>query len=208
VVLVATQVVEVSLNLDLDIIFSDAAPLEALIQRFGRVNRARRESVAPVHVFSEPADGQGVYDPGLIAGALDVLREADGLLLDEGKVQEWLDRIYTGDVLAWWESRYRRAAMEFRQAFLATLRPFQSDPEAEERFERLFDGTEVLPRSLVAEFQGLQEAGDPLGASQLLVPISWQRYRALRRAGRVQSAGKGLPSVVDVHYDQELGLVF
>jgi CRISPR-associated endonuclease/helicase Cas3 len=208
VVLVATQVVEVSLNLDLDIIYSDPAPLEALVQRFGRVNRARRESVAPVHVFSEPADGQGVYDPGLIAGALNVLREADGLPLDEGKVQEWLDRIYTGDVLAWWESRYRRAAMEFRQAFLATLRPFQSDPEAEERFERLFDGTEVLPKFLVAEFQGLQEAGDPLGASQLLVPISWQRYRALRRAGRVQPAGKGLPSVVDVHYDQELGLVF
>lgn len=208
VVLVATQVVEVSLNLDLDIIYSDPAPLEALVQRFGRVNRGRRVPVAPVHVFSEPADGQGVYDPELIAGALDVLREADGLPLDEEKVQEWLNRIYTGDVLARWESRYRRAAEEFRRAFLATLRPFQSDLNAEERFERLFDGTEVLPKVLLAEYQQLQEGEDPLGASQLLVPISWRRYHALRRENRIEPATRGLPSVVDAHYDAELGLAF
>jgi CRISPR-associated endonuclease/helicase Cas3 len=208
VVLVATQVVEVSLNLDLDTVYSDPAPLEALVQRFGRVNRTRRKSLAPVHVFCEPADGQGVYDSGLIVSTLAVLREADGRLLDEGRVQEWLDRIYRDDVLARWENRYRRAATEFRQAFIATLRPFQSDPDAEVRFDRLFDGTEVLPKALVAEYQGLQEAEDPLGASQLLVPISWQRYRALRRAGRVQPVGKGLPSVVDMHYDEEVGLVF
>lgn len=39
VVLVATQVVEVILDIDLDVIYTDPAPLEALIQRFGRVNR-------------------------------------------------------------------------------------------------------------------------------------------------------------------------
>src|SRR6185437_10387423 len=37
VVLVATQVVEVSLNIDFDLLFTDPAPLEALLQRFGRV---------------------------------------------------------------------------------------------------------------------------------------------------------------------------
>ncbi|MEG3070442.1 MAG: CRISPR-associated helicase Cas3' [Candidatus Syntrophopropionicum ammoniitolerans] len=39
IVLVATQVVEVSLDIDLDVIYTDPAPLEALIQRFGRINR-------------------------------------------------------------------------------------------------------------------------------------------------------------------------
>ncbi len=111
-------------------------------------------------------------------------------------------------MLARWESRYRRAATEFRRAFLATLRPFQSDPNAEERFERLFDGTEVLPKALLAEYQQLQEGEDPLGASQLLVSISWRRYHALRRENRIEPATRGLPSVVDAHYDAELGLVF
>jgi CRISPR/Cas system-associated endonuclease/helicase Cas3 len=41
VVLVATQVVEVSLDIDLNTIYTDPAPLEALVQRFGCINRGR-----------------------------------------------------------------------------------------------------------------------------------------------------------------------
>ena len=44
IVLVATQVVEVSLDIDLDTIYSDPAPLEALVQRFGRINRRRLQT--------------------------------------------------------------------------------------------------------------------------------------------------------------------
>lgn len=39
IVVVATQVIEVSLDLDFDTIISEPAPLEALIQRSGRLNR-------------------------------------------------------------------------------------------------------------------------------------------------------------------------
>lgn len=50
IVLVATQVIEVSLDIDLDVIYTDPAPLEALIQRFGRINRRRLKECAPVCV--------------------------------------------------------------------------------------------------------------------------------------------------------------
>ena len=46
VVLVATQVVEVSLDVDFDVLFSDPAPLECLVQRFGRVNRRQARILA------------------------------------------------------------------------------------------------------------------------------------------------------------------
>lgn len=62
---VATQVIEVSLDLDFDTLFSEPAPIEARIQRFGRVNRRRRLSVADVHVVSE-GSGDRVYDPHLV----------------------------------------------------------------------------------------------------------------------------------------------
>ena len=37
--LVGTQAIEVSLDIDYDVVFSELAPLDALLQRFGRINR-------------------------------------------------------------------------------------------------------------------------------------------------------------------------
>lgn len=205
VVVVATQVVEVSLNIDLDTLFSDPAPLEALIQRFGRVNRGRRGDLAPVHVFTEPADGQGVYLPELVTGALEVLREQDGRPVDEGLVQSWLDGIYAGSVGRAWSERYEKAAADFRAAFLANLRPFASGTELEESFARLFDGTEVLPACLEGEYRSLVR-GRPIEASRLLVPIRWGRWQAILRSRGVLSAPGQWPRVVDVPYSPEWGL--
>lgn len=46
--LIATQAVEVSLDIDYDIAFIENAPIDALIQRFGRVNRAGRKKINPI----------------------------------------------------------------------------------------------------------------------------------------------------------------
>jgi len=207
---VATQVVEVSLNIDLDMLFSDPAPLEALVQRFGRVNRkGRMAELAPVHIFTEPCDGQGIYDKRLVRGALQALAEqVDGQPLDENAMKDWLDSIYGQDeVCSEWNAQYNRAATEFRQAFLDTLRPFNANPNLEQAFDRLFDGTEVLPLCLAEEFHRLRQ-DRPLEAAELLVPISWRRWHQLSRNGRIQSGKGQWPPIVDVPYTEELGLDF
>lgn len=208
VLLVATQVVEVSLNLDLDVLFSEPAPLEALVQRFGRVNRKRRAESAPVYVCTEPADGQGVYEALLVQASLALLaREADGRLVDEAQVQGWLDEVYGGETLAKWEREFQRTAQEFRASFLEPLRPFASDPALEEAFDRLFDGLEVLPLSLENEYHRLRRSR-PLEADQLLVPISWGRWHWLRQEGRIWTEQGKWPQVVDAPYSSEFGLLF
>ncbi|MGQ9854108.1 MAG: CRISPR-associated helicase Cas3', partial [Candidatus Oleimicrobiaceae bacterium] len=170
VLVVSTQVVEVSLNIDLDTIFSDPAPLEALVQRFGRVNRRRRLALAPVRVFTELSDGQGVYDPRHVQATLQILRaEAQDKALDEGAIQVWLDCIYQGSVLEDWEKAYVRQSVEVRAAFLDGLRPFVAASGLEDEFSRLFDGTEVLPATLKEEYDALKEER-PLESAELLVP--------------------------------------
>ena len=209
IIVVSTQVVEVSLNIDLDMLFSDPAPLEALVQRFGRVNRKRRLDLAPVYVFSEPDDGQGIYDSRLVRGTLDVLAsEAHGKPLHEGLVQEWLDTVYQTDNF-WqdWEKVYRETAQEFRESFLEPLIPFNSDPSLEQAFDQLFDGIEVLPLCLEEEYQRLQKER-PLEASELFVPISWGRWHQLRLDQRLWTEPGQWPHIVDVSYSEELGLVF
>lgn len=46
--LIATQAVEVSLDIDYDIAFIENAPIDALIQRFGRINRAGGKQIFPL----------------------------------------------------------------------------------------------------------------------------------------------------------------
>ncbi len=48
--LIATQAVEVSLDIDYDVAFIENAPIDALIQRFGRVNRAGKKQIAPLDI--------------------------------------------------------------------------------------------------------------------------------------------------------------
>ncbi len=48
---ITTQVVEVSLDIDYDILFTQLAPLDALVQRFGRVNRRGSKSITEPNVL-------------------------------------------------------------------------------------------------------------------------------------------------------------
>lgn len=202
IVLVATQVVEVSLDIDLDEIYTDPAPLEALLQRFGRINRRRKKESAPVYVFREPSDGEHVYAPELVEAALRVLEKHTGNMIDEALVSLWLDEVYQGTIADKWNSRFL-AAYEDTAAMLAALRPFQSNSALASEFYRAFDSVEVLPARYYDQYQELA-ADNPLTASQLLVPIRWGQYSRLVAQERAQEEN-GI-KIVALDYNSEFGL--
>lgn len=208
IVLVATQVVEVSLDIDLDTIYTDPAPLEALVQRFGRINRRRKQAnLATVHVYRQPDDGQKIYDRELVTRTLAILDRENGKPLDESAIGNWLDEIYSGEVAERWRREYTEAADEFTANCIRTLRPFAADEGLEELFYRAFDSLEVLPDSLYDEYETLKEE-DPIRAGEVLVPISWGRYHALANEGRVLPRERREPYIVQAAYDSEVGLTF
>ena len=206
--LVATQVVEVSLDIDLDTIYTEPAPLEALIQRFGRVNRRRKlDGVAPVHVFTEPADGQKIYDETLVKRTLAILRSNNGQAIHEGEIGEWLDQIYDGEVAERWQEEFKNQADEFENVCLKTMRAFCSDQSLEELFYKAFDGIEVLPEAFYDDYQEYKQS-DPIRAGELLVPISIGRYHALKNSGQLCPKERREPYIAKVPYCSELGLTF
>lgn len=209
-VLVATQVVEVSLDIDLDVLYTDPAPLEALLQRFGRINRRRlNKGGAPAHVFRAPIpEKPRPYEPVLIGAALDVLGKHNGELIDEARVSEWLDEIYTRpEISGPWLEAFQHEYSEFAESALQTLRAFQSDTHLTELFYRAFDSVNVLPEGLFDEYTAALERS-PLEASQLLVPISWQQYAILASKGLARQEEKGALRIVNVYYDSAIGLDF
>ncbi|MCK6579479.1 MAG: CRISPR-associated helicase Cas3' [Anaerolineae bacterium] len=210
-IVVATQVIEVSLDVDFDTIYTEPAPLEALIQRFGRVNRARADhALVDVHVMRQPVEGGDVlpYDEALVRRSLGTLEQrcADRPI-DEGQVSAMLGEIYQGDLLADWDRRFEGKTRDLRR-ILQAMRPFQSADEATfQQFYQMFDGVQVLPLENENDFLDAWENRGFLDASRFLVNISWRQYAMLRSRGRLMGTGErdDIPRA-DVPYDPERGL--
>ncbi|MER3452393.1 MAG: hypothetical protein C4344_01455 [Acidimicrobiia bacterium] len=206
VVCVATQVVEVSLDVDFDHGVFELAPLDALIQRMGRVNRRRRHRVADVVVFGGARRDPAPYGPGALEAAWAVLGDHDGDQLDESGLQSWVDEALDRSGGDAWTAQVRDAWVRFRTSFIEAVPVFSSDDSHSKRFEELFDGVEVLPSCLREEYERLRSSGSELAATELLVPVSRRRLLQLRRRGRAQwDAGIG-QWVLDAPYDTDLGL--
>lgn len=95
---VSTQVVEVSLDISFDIMITETAPLDALIQRFGRINRKRSRQIEskfkPIYVIPPPNDTKAAlpYDLSILKASFEVL--PNGEVLHERDLQTKIDSVF------------------------------------------------------------------------------------------------------------------
>jgi CRISPR-associated endonuclease/helicase Cas3 len=99
-VVCATQVIEVSLDISFDAMITDAAPLDAMVQRFGRVNRRRARSrseqvLRPVYVIAPPERDRDClpYNAAVVRRSYDALPD-NGAVLRERWLQRRISRVY------------------------------------------------------------------------------------------------------------------
>ena len=90
---ISTQVVEVSLDISFDRMITEAAPIDALIQRFGRINRVRIANpvLKPVHILTPEGECKP-YKKGIVEASFAQL--SDGEILSERQVQEKINAVY------------------------------------------------------------------------------------------------------------------
>lgn len=98
-IVVSTQIVEVSLDISFDVMITATAPLDALIQRFGRINRKRNSEtigkLKNVYVIT-PSDTDKEarpYDLETLQKSFEVLK--DGEVLKEKELQYKIDQVFT-----------------------------------------------------------------------------------------------------------------
>lgn len=98
-IVVSTQIVEVSLDISFDLMITATAPLDAMIQRFGRVNRKRtKETIGKykdIYVIAPPETEKDArpYDLSILQKSFEVL--VDGEVLREKELQKKIDQVYT-----------------------------------------------------------------------------------------------------------------
>ena len=96
--LVSTQVIECGVDIDYDVLYTEGAPMEALIQRAGRINRERGDDPGSVYIYQQDKTSEKFYPPDITKKALDVLKkEIDQTpSITEEQFLEMIEVIYAG----------------------------------------------------------------------------------------------------------------
>lgn len=178
---VATQVVEVSLDISFKTILTEPAPLDALIQRFGRVNRKGwiDKRKVNVYVLTQGSEkDEKVYSPySVVEKSTEILSEFDGRELRESIIPDLVSRAYEsvkGNLLKKIEE-CRKTALELFEG----LKPLEKT-ESEEEFYRMFQGLEVVPAKFREKVEELIKSGRGIEMYKYLVPLPYWKYFSLQ----------------------------
>lgn len=222
--LVGTQAIEVSLDIDYDVIFTEPAPLDALIQRFGRVNRKRNKEISDCVVFEgrNKTDKFIYQNEKIIERTIQILKEKEEIKagrIKEAELQEMIDFVYPE-----WDKadkeEFDKITFLLNNFIDNEMKPFIYNQKQEEDFYDQFDGVKVLPSKFTEKYSNLLEQNKFIQAENLKVQISSKRFNALLHNEGIDVKTEAFESIkshkmleqkvliINRKYDDEIGLQF
>ena len=141
---ISTQIVEASLDIDFDVLYTYLSSIDSLIQRMGRVYRKRENSnqLVNVHIYTFK-DGIGcVYDKIIYERTLDVLKDYHNqMFLEEEKIK-CMDKVYDRKELE--KTKYMKIYNE-KMEYLSNLIALQVEKSEVDNKFRNINSIFILP---------------------------------------------------------------
>ncbi len=149
---ISTQIVEASLDIDFDILFTQLSTIDSLIQRMGRVYRNRRNESCNTNVYIYTAKyGIGsVYDRELVDRTLSKLYKYDDMIFDEDKKLECINQVY--NLVEIKGTKYYKTYQEKLNILHGTKALSQNIAEVNEKFREI-SNIQLLPDCIFNENQ-------------------------------------------------------
>jgi len=209
-IFIATQIVEVSLDISYDVLLTEIAPIDALVQRMGRVNRFDDQPPAPVIIccrYSE--NSRHIYGKEILDYSLEILRELPKLPTDYDLANA-TDLLYRYAMdLDSWKKEFNEGAqtLEEIQKTLGCYTIDLSDENMRSKFttRRGQISIDVIPKRFLQDVYSLYERGETWRIVEYLtpIPIWW-----INRFPEEFSPCKDIRYLItDLRYDNEIGLL-
>ncbi len=208
--LIATQAVEVSLDIDYNVAFIENAPIDALIQRFGRVNRAGKlkndngESIlAPIYLFENILGKTPFYDNEVLGNTWRLLLELNNQSLSEGDLIKVCNLVYDKGYTETQEKDFEKGLNN------SIIKNFEGNWIAGHWYDWIEDSiesdnkkVEILCSNLIDEYDSYINEKRYIEASQLIVSVYFYQ---IHNTNKVYDKKRNVIVAYDFVYDSTIG---
>ncbi|WP_459202219.1 CRISPR-associated helicase Cas3' [Methanococcus sp. CF] len=200
-IVIATQVIEVSLDIDYDLMFTEPAVLDALSQRFGRVNRKGSRKPADIYVLRKQYSNHQIYDKKRTSETISLLEKTENPLGEMellGMINEIYKEGYNEKELLEFEMGYNNKEISnFEENLVAGI----TKDWVEGVLENYDNLCTVVPLSFRPDYQELKENGCWLKAGEYSLNVNYNMIKDFIVGERDSGV-----CFVDLSYDSEKGL--
>ena len=214
---ITTQIVEASLDIDFDMLYTEMSSLDSLFQRLGRCYRSREycENIPNVKIYIKDTSGVGyIYDEEIYEKSIELLRPYNGAILQEKVKIDLVDKLYSKEMLQGTEF-YKK----FQEAFkiLDNIIDYDTSKKDAQHILRNIDNIDVIPKiiydenlDLFAEYENEKEKKKKYElkrkVDKLFISINsknkWKLNNFIIECPYIK--GK---CIIDTKYDKEIGLL-
>ena len=143
---ITTQIVEASLDIDFDMLYTEMSTLDSLFQRFGRCYRSRKyEGKEPnIKIHIKETSGVGyIYDKEIHQKSIELLQDYNGQILEEKTKIDLVDKLYSKEMLQ--DTDFYK---KFNEAFrvLDNIIDYDTSKNDAQRILRNINNIDVIPK--------------------------------------------------------------
>ncbi len=145
---ITTQIVEASIDIEFDYLYTEMSTLDSLFQRLGRCyrNREYEENEDNIHIYTKNASGiKYIYDEEINKKSIELLKKYDEKILEETTKVELVDKLYSKEMLE--GTKFLDKFISGRNA-LENILDYKTSEKVAQKLLRNIENVNVIPKNI------------------------------------------------------------